>query len=251
MVALDKLIGASEAYARANPDDVRSYVSLNAAYNNAALMFDDSMPRDEAHRRGVALLRRAIAADEKLITLEPDNPKRHLSLAETRFNLGDGLYHTAQYPEAIAVFRQAAAVMRTGIDRNDARGQWMRTMVNLGLAKSLVKVGGYDEAGILFADAEKYLLAREISADTLHIQFALAIAGIRGGEMYGALAGAPRLSVAEQLAYWRKARESLAQGVEKLKKLGESIALAGPEKEMMDDGVAGLARAEAAIVGLR
>ena len=251
MVALDKLIGTSEAYARANPDDVRSYVSLNAAYNNAALMFDDSMPRDEAHRRAVALLRKAIAADEKLIALEPDNAKRHLSLAETRFNLGDGLYHTAQYAEAIAVFRQAAAVMRTVIDRNDARGEWMRTMVHLGLAKSLVKVGGYDEAGILFADAEQYLLAREKSADTLHIQFALAIAGIRGGEMYGALAGTPKLSVAEQLAYWRKARESLARGIARLKKLSESIALVGPEKEMMDDGAAALARAEAAIAELR
>ena len=51
---------------------------------------------------------------------------------------------------------------------------------DLGLANALVKTGGFDEAGVLFADAEKFLLAMEKTADSLPVQFYLAIAGIRG-----------------------------------------------------------------------
>jgi len=132
-------------------------------------------------------------------------------------------------------------------DPNDANARWVNTLVHLGLASTLVKTGGLDEAGVLFANAEKSLLAMEKSADSLPVQFYLALAGIRGGERYVALAANPRLSASEQLSHWRKARDSLSPGVVRLKKVGESIVLAGSNKELLDEGVASLANAEAAL----
>jgi tetratricopeptide (TPR) repeat protein len=247
MTVLDKLIAACETYARAHPGDVKSYVALTGAYNNAALVFDTDMPRAEGYRRSIALVRKALSADQKLVELQPDNVRYRLSLAETEYNLAEGMYLTAQYPEAIDLYRQAAAAMRTHGDPNDARGQWQCTMAEIGIAKSLVKISRYEDADVLFAAARQELQASARSNDTLHIEFGLAVVEIRGGEMYSGLASAPRLSLARQLAYRRKARESLAQGVARIRKIGESVALTGPNKELLDDGVASLARAEAAL----
>jgi tetratricopeptide (TPR) repeat protein len=250
MAALDKLIALCEAYAQAHPDDPQSYMSLTAAYNNAALVIDNRKPKTEALQRPIALLHKAMAADEKLVAMQPDNARYHWSLAETRYNLADVLCANGEYEKAIELFRQAAAVTRDG-DPNDLRGLWTNAMVELGLAKSLIKVGGNDEAAILFASAEKFLQAQTKTGDTLRIEYGLALMGIRRGEMYIALAGKPRLSTAQQLEHWHQARGSLQKGVEILRKVGESIALAGPDKEMLDDGVAGLALAEAAIARIK
>jgi tetratricopeptide (TPR) repeat protein len=247
MSVLDKMIATCEAYARAHPGDVKSYLALTGAYNNAAIVFDADIPRADGYRRSIALVRKALSADQKLVELEPANARYRLSLAETQINLAEGMYLTAQYPEAIALFREAATAMRRHGDPNDARGQWQRTMAEIGLAKSLVKVARYEEAGTLFAAAEQELQAAARSNDTLHIEFGLAVVGIRGGEMYSGLASAPKLSLARQLAYWHKARESLTQGVTRIRKIGESVALTGPNKELLDEGVASLARAEAAL----
>ncbi|HEY5810860.1 MAG TPA: tetratricopeptide repeat protein, partial [Povalibacter sp.] len=249
MAALDKLIGLCEAYAHAHPDDPQAYVSLTAAYNNAALVIDDRSPRAEALQRSIALLHKGMVADERLVAMQPDNARYHWGLAETRFNLGDALYANGDYAKAIEIFRQAAAVTRNG-DSNDIRGQWTHSMVELGLAMSLVKVGSTDEAAILFTSAERFLLARASTGDSLRIEFSRAVLGIRRGEMYVALARNPRLSAADQRDYWQQARDSLRQGVEILRKVGESLALTGTDKELLDSGVAALAQAEAAIAGI-
>jgi non-specific serine/threonine protein kinase/serine/threonine-protein kinase len=248
IVALDKFVAICEAYARAHPGDVKSYTALSAAYNNATIIFDDSVTREEFYRRGLALLDKALVADAALVALQPDKARSLWSQAITRYNMANTLYLTAQYEKAIELHRLAAAVLRAKADDpNDARAQYSSTHNDLGLASALVKTGGYEEAGLLFADAEKYLLATEASADSLRIQYSLGVAGIRGGERFVALAGNPRLGVSEQRALWRKARDSLSTGVGRIRKLGESVALTGPNKELLDEGVAGLALAEAAV----
>ncbi|MBC8025635.1 MAG: protein kinase, partial [Steroidobacteraceae bacterium] len=245
MVALDKLIAEGERYAKAHPGERKAYVALSAAYNNAAIVFDESISRADFYRRGVDRLSKAMVADQALIALEPGNARFHWSLAETRFNLAEGMYLTAQYAKAIELYRQAAAVLRAnGGDPNDAQARWTSTLNDLGLAKTLVKTGDFDEAGVLFADAEKYLLEAEQSDDSLRIQFGLAVVGIRGGERYMALASDARASTERRRTYWDLARESLTEGVKRLRKVGESVALTGPNKELLDEGVASLALAE-------
>ena len=249
MVALDKLISLCEAYAQAHPDDPQAYKSLTAAYNNAGLVVDHRSPAVEALQRPITLLSKAMAADEKLVAMQPDNLSYHWGLAETRFNLGDALYANGQYAKAIELLRQALVVTRNG-DPNDLRGQSTNALVELALAKSLVKVGGYDEAAMLFERAEEFLLARARDGNTLQIEYGLALLGIRRGQMYVALASEPDRSASEQLRYWQLARESLKTGIEIFTGVGKSVALTGPDKAMMDDGVAALAQTEAALARL-
>ena len=245
MAALDRLIAEGERYAKAHPGERKAYVGLSAAYNNSAIVFDESIPRAEFYQRGIDRLSKAMIADQALIALEPGNARYHWSLAETRFNLAEGMYLTEQYEKAIELYRKAAVVLRAnGGDPNDAQARWTSTINDLGLAKALIKTGSFDEAGVLLADAEKYLLAAEQSADSLRIQFGLAVVGIRGGERYIALASDAGANRDRRHMYWDLARELLTDGVQRLKKVGESVALTGPNKELLDDGVAALAQAE-------
>lgn len=62
-----------------------------------------------------------------------------------------------------------------------------------------------------------------------------------------ALATYSRLSSSQQHDYWRQARDLLAQGVAAIRKVDESVAMIGANKELLDEGVASLAQAEDAI----
>ena len=246
---LDELIALCESYAAAHPADPQAYKSLAAAYNNAGLVVDPRLPPSETYKRPITLLTSAMAADLKLVSLDPGNPAYLWGLTETRFNLADALYSDRQFARAAEVFREVLAVTRTG-DTNNLRGRSLHAMTQLGLAKSLVKTGHHAEAEGLFAQAETFLLERSQAGNTLQIDYGLALLGIRRGEMYVALAAAPGLSGQERLRRWQRARESLARGVEIFKRVGESVALTGPDKAMMDDGIAALARSDAAIADL-
>ncbi len=249
LAALDELITICEAYAQAHPEDPQAYKSLTAAYNNAALVVDARLPLRESFERPIALLTRAMAADQKLVEMEPDNPAYRWGLAETRTNLGDALYWHGEYARAAEVYRQALAVTRDG-DPSNLRGRLQNAFVQLGLARSLVKTGGYAEAASLFAQAGEFLQERARVANTLQVEYGLAMLGIRRGEMHVALAGDPSLSTAARLGEWRRARESLAEGVRIFRRIGESVALTGPDKSMMDDGVAALAHSEQRLASL-
>ena len=249
LTTLDQLIALCEAYAQEHPEDPQAWKSLTAAYNNAALVVDARLPLREAYERPIALLTKGMAADQKLIDLEPDNPAYQRGLAETRTNLGDALYWHGQYARAVEVYRQALTVMRAG-DPNDLRGRVQSAFVELGLARSLVKLGEHAQAAPLFASADVFLQERARVGNSLQIEYGLAMLGIRRGEMHVALASDASLPAGERQRHWRDARDSLANGVEIFRRIGESVALTGPDKSMMDDGVAALARSEQAVAGL-
>ena len=61
MDSLDKLIGVSETYWHAHPDDERAFQALGTAYNNAAIIDDPRLSGAEATRR--AGIRAAEKAD--------------------------------------------------------------------------------------------------------------------------------------------------------------------------------------------
>jgi serine/threonine protein kinase len=249
LATLDELIALCEAYAQEHPEDPQAWKSLTAAYNNAALVVDARLPLRQSFERPIALLTKGMAADQRLIDLEPDNPAYHRGLAETRTNLGDALYWHGQYARAAEVYRQGLAVMRAG-DPNDLRGRVTNAFVELGLARSLVKLGKHEQAVPLFATADAFLQERARVGNSLQVEYGLAMLGIRRGEMHVALASDASLPAGERARHWRDARDSLAKGVEIFRRIGESVALTGPDKSMMDDGVAALARSEQAVADL-
>ena len=74
MDSLDKLIGVSEAYWHAHPDDERAFQALSTAYNNAAHIDDPRLtgPRPPLTSGHSHCCRKRMWADEKLLALKPN-----------------------------------------------------------------------------------------------------------------------------------------------------------------------------------
>jgi tetratricopeptide (TPR) repeat protein len=203
------------------------------------------MPRPEAFARASGLLHKSLTADLALLALEPANLEYQWSVSETRFNLADALYEFGEYAQSVDMFRLAAEGNRSrSIDTNDARGQWIVASVDSGLARALAKMDGFDEATTLFAAAEQRLAVLAKNGGTLQIDFALAQVRIRRGEMLEQLANNPHLSAAVRREHARLARESLEQGIANARRVNEVFPLEGGNKQLLDDGVASLARLE-------
>ncbi len=242
-IALDKMVGACEDFARAHPGEERSYLGLSAAYSNSAVIGSTNMSMEDAFKRSEPLLRKALQADEKLVSMSNDSMKRRRSLAETRFNLADAYNNHGDYPQALALLALASPVLaeRTS-DADDAAAQYESAMVDTALARSLFRVGRVEEARVMFVKSVRIMDELSRRESTLAIDFTRAQAGVWLGELYEHLANTPKLGAAARLAYRRQAQDSLRHGVELAKKVNASIKLEGFNRKVLDDGEAALAR---------
>jgi serine/threonine protein kinase len=227
--SLEKMILAAEEYSRAHPRDERGLSSLSAVYNNSAVIGSRGLSAEEAYARSARLLPKGMAADEALLALKPDDASYRWSLAETRLNLADLYYSHGEYARAIALNRQAAAVMAER-DPHDAKAQLVTDTNDISLAKSLAKTGAFEEAETLFVSAMKSL--REISArgEDLQADYQLADLDIRRGEMY--------------LARGRRAeaRVMLERGMSSARKVQQAMPDEGNLLALLADGAAALDR---------
>jgi tetratricopeptide (TPR) repeat protein len=245
--ASDELIAVSEEYANAHPDDVLAVRALARAYSNAANIEDPAKSPGQRVARSFLLYEKAIAMRERVVTLDPTHEQYRWDLALTQFNYGDELYNDGQYAAAYELFLKAAPALAKH-DPNDARRIKIRAMNDVGLAKTLVKNRRYAEAEPVFARAEVALkkLLKDSSGD-VQLEYMLAQIGVNRGQMYAELAQAPRLTDGERTTYWRKARDSLREGVAYFKSVNKTVEFVGILKEVWDAGLATLAKAEAAL----
>jgi tetratricopeptide (TPR) repeat protein len=249
--AIEKMIAVSEAYARAHPDESRSYEALASAYANAGIIDDPRKSGDELLVRSIALTRKALVTEEKLIALHPNDASYVLRAAESRFNLGDSLASQGKFREALEQLALATPVLAArAADESDVRAQLVSLMTR--------SVQGWVQFNLgQVAEAEKGLLASEQGLidlvpryDNLQVTFHLGQTRTRLGAVYiehASRAGLPR---AEQLEHWRKARDWLTRGKADLEKVRAAVEMGGSEEEVFRTGVANLAKAEAAIARL-
>ena len=224
--SLTSMIEAVEAYARSHPDDPRRLSSLTGAYNNAAIMGANGLAKDEAYAWSSALLEKGMAADEALLALDPVNPAYRWSLAETRLNLADLYYGNGEYPRAVALYRQAAAVFADR-DPLDVRARLVSAVNDVGLANTLAKTGSAREAEGLYAASEQSLHEIRQHGEDLQIDYALANIDIHRAEMYLAQSRVDeaRKLAARGLAQLEKVLKALPgdEGVLTLKRTGTGV----------------------------
>jgi tetratricopeptide (TPR) repeat protein len=246
--ATEKMISIAEAYARAHPDEARAYEGLSNAYGNAAIIDDPRKPKDEIVARSIGLTRKAMAAEQKLVTLHPDDVSYAWRLAESQFNLGNTLIDKEDYNGAIEQLTLAGPVLAArAADKNDLRARLVSLMVETTLAWAQFKVGRV-------AEAEKALLACEAGFadlltryDNLQVTFYLGQTRMRLGEIYSQSAASAGRA---QLAHWRKARDFLARGKADVEKVRAAVSLEGTEEDMYRVAVENLEKAEAAVARL-
>jgi eukaryotic-like serine/threonine-protein kinase len=251
MAAIDRMVAVVEAYAGAHPEDSRGYLALSSAYGNAASIEDSRTSIADVLARGVALTRKALAVDQKLVALYPDETRYAWRVAESRYNLGDKLSGQGAFAEAVEQFERAAPVLAArATDNTDVHARLVNMMNLSGLAWALLNAGRIAEAEDAFLKAEWGLAHLASRYANLQVAFMLGQTRVRLGALYARRANEADLAQVQELEYWRNARSVLSQGTAALKKINEAIPLDATGKTMFFGGVEDLARANAAIARL-
>jgi len=248
---LDKFIALREAYWEAHPADPQAMIGLSIAYNSAAIVSDTRLSERASYERSTALLHKSLWVAQRLVTLQPDEPRFQLRVATAHFNMANDLWARGQYAESLALYRLAApVVVKAAQDSNDSSAQYMMALIESGQARALFKTGNIEEARILFLKCARVLTAVLEHDGSLRTEFALGQNAVRLGELYEHLAKDNRADPAAQLALWKQARESLQRGVTSIEKVTANAVLEAMDQAVLADGVAGLARANAMIAKL-
>jgi eukaryotic-like serine/threonine-protein kinase len=254
MGSLDKLIGVSEAYWNAHPDDERALQALSSAYNNASHIDDPRLSGIAAlDERAFALLRKRMWADEKLLALKPNEADYLDRLSTTRYNIGLRLAARGKFEEAVVLYEQALpeASKAAALDPDNVRAQYVLALYQTRMAHALFKTGSVERARTLFLECVKILDEVFKRDNSLRTQYALGVNAVRLGELYAHLAEHSRAGRGAQLELWRQAQDSLQRGVTSLQNVTVNATL--PSVDMVDvrDGVELLARVDATLAKLQ
>jgi eukaryotic-like serine/threonine-protein kinase len=247
LAALEKVIVVAEADWRAHPDSPSSLLMLSMAYNNTAIHADLRLPEAAQRERAIQLLRKSLSMDDQLYALDPteDNQRRR---AVANYNLGRHLLSVGQAAEALKYYRLAApAAAQTAADPNDAQAHYMSALVHTGMAQAMFQVGEFDEARAIYRRCAAVLERLTREGNTLRIEYAFGQNAVRLAETYAREAALPGASAAKRESAWRQARDLYKQGLASLHKVTSAVTIEPMDYDVVNDGVAGLALAEAAL----
>jgi eukaryotic-like serine/threonine-protein kinase len=254
MHSLDQVIGVSETYWRAHPDDERAFQAMGTAYNTAAFIDDPRLTDTAAiDERVFSLMRKRMWADEKLLSLKPNDPEYQGRLSGTRYNIGLQLLARRKFEQALPLFEQAmpVAASAAALDPDDARAQYTVALYQTRLAHALFATGQVKKAESLLLECDR-ILNRVFERDkSLRTEYALGINAVRLGELYEYQAKGSRAGRDAQLGLWRQSRDSLKRGVAALQNVTAHATLTATDMIDVRDGEGSLARVEATLAKLQ
>ena len=188
-------------------------------------------------------------ADEKLVALKPNELEYQDRLGGTRYNIALRLVSRGKFEQALVLLEQAVpvAAKAAALDPDDVRAQYSLALYQTRLAYALFRTGSIERARTLFVECDRVLDDVFERDNSLRTQYALGVNAVRLGELYAHLAESSRAGRGARLELWRKAHASLQRGVASLQNVTANASL--PSVDMVDvrDGVASLARVEAAL----
>ena len=199
--------------------------------------------------RVFSLLRKRMWADEKLLALKPNDAGYQGRLAGTRYNIGLQLLARRKFEQALPLFEQAVPVGLTAaaMDPDDARAQYSLALYQTRLAYASFMTGKIEQARSLFLECDR-ILVRVFERDkSLRTEYALGVNAVRLGELYAHLAGTSREGRGARLDLWRQAHDSLQRGVAAIENVTAHATLSATDMIEVKDGVASLARVDAAL----
>jgi tetratricopeptide (TPR) repeat protein len=254
MNSLEKLIRVSETYWRAHPDDERALRALGTAYSNAAIIDDPQLTEESAiDERVFALLRKRMWADEKLLSLKPNDAEYRDRLAGTRYNIALQLAARGNFEQALPLFEQAVPVAASiaALDSENARAQYTLALYQTRLAHALFETGDVDRARSLLLECDRILKWVFERDKSLRTEYALGINTVRLGELYARQAEKSRAGRGAQLDLWRQARESLRRGVAALQNVTAHASLSSTDMADVREGEGLLIRVETTLAKLQ
>ncbi len=249
----ERAIALLESAQREQPSDITIEHQLGLAYSTAGdlVMLGNTSP--EAREKSRNLYLKSLAVDEHLVALtEGRNTTYIRSLLADRVNLCANFADGGQYPPAVEQCRAAQPLME--MLRADDKNVQIRVdgaSLSWNLAAALLGAKRMNEAEAVLAENVSTLQDILRQMDTVQVQYLLAASEQGIGAVHADRAARAQRGSAAQLRSWRAAKEWYAKAVPKFEAVTAHITLEYPDRQPMDDAIAGLAKSAAEIERLK
>ena len=249
----ERAIALLESAHREQPSDIEIEHQLGLAYSTAGDLVMLRKTSPEAHEKSRNLYLKSLAVDEHLVALtEGRNTTYIRSLLGDRVNLCANFADGGQYAPAVEQCQAAQPLMDTL--RKDDKNVQIRldgASLSWNLAAALLGAKRMNEAEAVLGENISTLQEILRQMDTMQVQYLLAASEQGIGAVHADRAMRARPGSAAELGSWRAAKEWYAKAVPKFEAVTAHITLEYPDRQPMDDAIAGLAKSTAEIERLQ
>ncbi len=245
-----RAIAILEALARADPDNLEIAQNLGAAYTTLASALAGPEPDRAALEESLALLRKALAIDERLVAESGGQNVDYLrSLYADRQNIAVHLYETGDVRGALEMLRSAQSLLdQRAADPEDVQVQLDAVLAAWQEGRYLRELGEDEEAETVLTDNIPMIRKLGLENDNLQVVFVRAACETQLGLLETARATRPGLAARARLQHWKRARDLFAAAVPAFGRITAVATLDYMDMRSVNGARDGLARSQAEIV---
>ncbi len=238
--------------ARQQSDDMTIEFRLGLAYSTAGdlIMLGNRAP--EARIKSRDLYLKSLAIDEDLVArTEGRNTNYIRAVLGDRVNLCANFADGGEFPPAVEQCRAAQKLMETlRVDNKNAQNRVDGASLSWNLAYALLGAKQWSEAETVLKENVATLQDIVTQMDTLQVQYLLAASEQGIGAIHADRADRAARGSAAQLRSLRTAKEWYAKAVPKFETVTARLTLEYPDRQPMDDAIAGLKKSTEALAHL-
>jgi len=247
-----RAIAILEALARADPDNLDIAQNLGAAYTTLASALPGPEPDRAAVEESLALLRKALVIDERLVAESGGQNVDFLrSLYADRQNLAVHLYETGDVRGALEMVRSAQSLLdQRATDAEDVQVHLDTVLAAWQEGRYLRELGEDEEAEKVLTDNIAMIRKLGLENDNLQVVFVRAACETQLGLLETARATRPGMGRAARLQHWNRAHELFQSAVPGFERITAVATLDYMDMRSVNGARDGLARSQAEIAGL-
>lgn len=248
----NRAIAILEELASADPQNLEIAQNLGVAYSTLASTLAGSEPDRAAIEESLALLRKALSIDERLVAESGGQNVDYLrSLYTDRQNIAVHLYETGDVRGALEMLREAKSLLeKRAADPEDVQVQLDAVLAGWQEGRYLRELGEAQEAETVLAGNIATIRKRGLENDNLQVVFVRAACETQLGLLETTRATRPGLGRAARLQHWNRARELFASAVPDFGRITAVATLDYMDMRSVNAARDGLARSQAEIAKL-
>lgn len=247
-----RAIAILEVLVKAQPASPELARRLSVAYNTAGVTLGGSEPDRATTQEALALYRKALVIDERLLAASAGQNVDHLrDVYADRQNIAINLFELGEVRGALAMIRGAKSVLqKRARDPEDAQVRLDATVADFHEGRYLRELGEEREAEALLTANIATIRQFDLEKDNLQSVFARAASETQLGLIETTRATRAGLGRKAQLRHWRRARDFYAAAVPGFERITRAVTLGYMDMRSVNAARDGLVRSQAAIAQL-
>ena len=247
-----RAVSILEDLARQDPANLKLAQDVGAAYRTLASSLVGPEPDAAALDETLALYRKALAIDERLVEESDGQNVDYLrSVYADRHNVALKLYEKGEYREALANLRAANATLPSrAVDSDDIQVRFDAALAAWHEGEFLFALGEEREAEKILMSNVDAIRKLGVENDNLQMAFVRGASETILGNIETSRASRPAIDPAARLRHWNEARDWFAQAIPRFERVTAVAKLDYIDMRAVNGARDGLARSQAEIAKL-